>query len=249
MIVASGENVVVTLKNGTIIGQRTIGMAQNGGTLKIESGTYNCGADTGFWAGGNNVEGHLIFGTETGEDQPVVTAQEFCAAVGKNSSLVVNNGTFTSKDNGVFGGNGSATGYDGTEMTINNGTFNGEIKTAGYTGCGIYHPQNGKLTVNGGTFNINGVGICARAGQVEVNGGDFIITEHEAGWVGDKRTEISSNGIYYDGAANYPQLTEGAGSLTVSGGEFAVPEGYADIKVTEGNISIARDIADGYTVE
>ena len=48
MIVASGENVVVTLKNGTIIGQRTIGMAQNGGTLKIESGTYNCGADTGF---------------------------------------------------------------------------------------------------------------------------------------------------------------------------------------------------------
>lgn len=57
----------------------------------------------------------------------------------------------------------------------------GKIQTSGYTGCGIYMPTNGNVEVNGGVFNIHGVGICARAGQVTVNSGDFISDTVDAG--------------------------------------------------------------------
>lgn len=222
MIIAKGEGVVVTLidtseeKTGSITSTNTIGTAIQGATLDIKSGTYNCTGSNAFWAGGKNSTGTIIVGDD--KHAPVITAQEFGLAVGKDSVLTVNDGKVTTNDNAVFGGNGSA-GYENATITINGGEFNGHIQTAGYTGCGIYMPNSGKVTVNGGKFTVDGVGICARAGEVEVKGGEFISTVDTEGWVGDKKTQISANGIYYDGAAKYPGL-DATAKVTVSGGTY-----------------------------
>ena len=174
MIIANG--CVVTLKDsavnntyGTITSSQTIGRATNNGTIKIESGHYTCTANNAFWAGGKNDIGHII--VEDGE----ITAQECAIGVGKDSSIIVEDGILTGLDNSVLGGNGSA-GYEGATITVNGGQFNGHIQTAGYTGCGIYMPNDGIVTVNGGKFDIDGVGIAARAGQININGGEFIST-------------------------------------------------------------------------
>lgn len=214
MIIANG--CTVTLKdsagNGTVSSQGVIGSAINDGTIKIESGKFVSSADNGFWAGGKNKTGHII--VDGGE----ITAQECAIGGGFESSIIVNDGTLTSLDNSVLGGNGSA-GYEGLTMTINGGQFNGHIQSEGYTGCGIYAPNDGVVTVNGGTFEIDGVGIAARAGKVFINGGEFYSTVDTEGWVGDKKTKLSANGVYYDGAANYPGLKEGA-ELKITGGTF-----------------------------
>jgi len=93
----------------------------------------------------------------------------------------------------------------GTEITINGGTFDGRIQTTGYIGCGIYHPQDGILTVNGGLFMIpGGVGAVIRAGQATFNGGTFNVVGTGQGFVGDSKNIVETTGIFVDGAANYP---------------------------------------------
>ena len=42
-------------------------------------------------------------------------------------------------------------------------------------------PNSGELTINGGTFNIDGVGVCARAGKVNIKGGQFVSTSTREG--------------------------------------------------------------------
>lgn len=215
MITANG--CVVTLKdsagNGTVSATNTIGVATNGGTIKIENGTYvTTGSQYSFWAGGPNHTGHIEITDGT------FNAAEGVVGAGKDSTVVINGGTFTAGDNAVLASNGSA-GYEGSQITVNDGTFEGHIRSAGYTGCGIYAPNDGVVTVNGGTFTVDGVGIAARAGKVFINGGQFISTVDTEGWVGDRKTKLSANGVYYDGQATYPGLQEGA-ELKITGGTF-----------------------------
>lgn len=37
-------------------------------------------------------------------------------------------------------------------------------------------PNSGTVNVNGGKFTIDGVGICARAGEINITDGEFIST-------------------------------------------------------------------------
>lgn len=112
-------------------------------------------------------------------------------------------------------------------------------------------PNDGTVTINGGKFDIDGVGICARAGHININGGEFTSTVSSAGWVGDRKTQVSANGVYYDGAAKYPGLQEGA-SLTITGGTFVntadaaipaavvtQPDNGIEIQVNTGDWSVA----------
>lgn len=215
-----GADTVVTLKdsgsNGSYTTSGNIALVQDGATLKIESGTFRTTSGVGFWAGGKDQTGNIVIGDENGG--PTIIAQEFAIGAGKNSKVTINAGSLTAKDNAVVGDNGSA-GYEGAEFVINGGTFKGEIQSNGYTGCGVYLANNGKLTINGGEFTVDGVGVCARAGEVEINGGSFVSTVTSEGWVGDRKTQVSANGVYYDGAAKYPGLAENA-KVTINGGTF-----------------------------
>lgn len=247
MIIADG--CVVTFKdgagNGTITSAGIVGEAVNGGTIKVESGNFVSTGDDVFWAGDQDNTGHVII--EGGE----LIAQEYCVGLGKDSSILVEDGVLTSLDNAVLAGNGLA-GYEGGSITVEGGHFNGHIQTAGYTGCGVYLPNDGVVTINGGEFNVDGVCIAARAGQVNINGGTFVSTVDTEGWVGDKKTVLSANGVYYDAAADYPGLVEGA-SLTITGGTFentadaAIPavkvvqsETKAQVTVNPGDWTVAE---------
>lgn len=227
MIIADG--CVVTFKDGTvnelggdgsIVSSGKIAKAVNGGTINIESGNYTSTGDYCFWAGGRNETGHINI------SDGVITGQEGAAAAGKDSTLTVSGGTLTGNDNAVLASNGLE-GYEGATINVEGGRFIGKIQTAGYTGCGIYFPNAGEVNVSGGEFDVDGVGICARAGKINVTGGTFKTNVTTEGWVGDKKTVISANALYYDGAANYPGLSLGTEENTYhfSGAEFTPVEG------------------------
>ena len=42
-------------------------------------------------------------------------------------------------------------------------------------------PNDGELIINGGEFNIDGVCVCARAGEVTINNGTFNSTSTREG--------------------------------------------------------------------
>ena len=139
-----------------------------------------------------------------------VTAQEMCVLVTYNSTLIINGGTYTARDNAVFGTNGTVKENDDrghNTITINDGTFNGNIESAGYVACGIYVANSDTVTVNGGIFNItNGVGILSRSGVTTVNGGTFNVTgDGHLGKVGDSKVTVPAGEVLVlDLKAAYP---------------------------------------------
>ena len=137
-----------------------------------------------------------------------VTAQECCLGADRSATLIVNGGTYTSKDNFVVMTNGTE-GLGGNTIVINGGTFNGNIQTKGYIAGGIYVANNDEVTVNGGTFNItNGVGIVARSGKTIVSANvqiNLTSGDRTEGWVGDKKLNLpTGKELILDLASNYP---------------------------------------------
>lgn len=128
------------------------------------------------------------------------------------AKLTVNGGTLKGYYYAIFG-NGSS---DNTEITINGGYI---CAVAENDNAAIYHPQNGKLTVNGGKLEgASTIYFCA--GDLEINGGELIAN-------GDKKDYVSrGNGFYPTGDAlvvdNRYNGTNGYGEVTVSitGGTF-----------------------------
>nr|WP_302830346.1 fimbrillin family protein [uncultured Bacteroides sp.] len=80
--------------------------------------------------------------------------------------LTVNGGTLNGYYYGIVG-NGTR---HGTEVTIKGG------KIIGTKGSGIYHPQNGTLTVSGGDIEGNDTGIEMRSGTLKVTAGNIKAT-------------------------------------------------------------------------
>jgi len=74
-------------------------------------------------------------------------------------ALTVKDCVLTAKTFGIFG-NGGKSNW-GTNITVEN--------TDIYTDFGIYHPQFGKLTINGGSIYANSNGIEIRAGELILN--------------------------------------------------------------------------------
>lgn len=86
----------------------------------------------------------------------------------RRPELVINGGLI---EGGSFGiaGNGTS---DATSVTVNGGT----VKALGNSGTAIYQPQDGDLTVSGGTIEgKNGIQLCG-AGNLSVTGGMITAT-------------------------------------------------------------------------
>lgn len=231
LAVDNGAN--VTLKNGSVTSPYRAATVRDGATLTIESGTFNSG-DCGIEAASG---GHIVI---NGGD---FTAQEFGVIVfDEGTTVEINDGEFSSIDNAVIGGNGSA-GRGGTTMTINGGTFHGGITSSGYIACGIYHPQDGTLIVNGGTFDVtNGVGILVRGGDVTINDVTINTTGEVQGKVGDSRVLTTCSALYIDGVSTYPGWTNCY--TTVKGGTFNSEAQAVTVTVPEG-----EDKADRLAIE
>lgn len=87
----------------------------------------------------------------------------------KTATLTVNGGTLEGYYYGICG-HGKR---HGTSITIDGGTIKGP------NGSGIYHPQDGTLTVDGGNITGADTGIEMRSGNLIVNGGEINATSAE----------------------------------------------------------------------
>lgn len=89
--------------------------------------------------------------------------------VNGNAKLTIEGGTFKAHYYAIAG-NGQCIDENSTIVTINGGVFSTQ------DGSTFYHPQNGVLTINDGTFNGNDTAIEIRAGKLKINGGSFSST-------------------------------------------------------------------------
>ena len=163
-----------------------------------------------------------------------------------------------SLDNAAVAGNGTnepGKKLGGTSITISGKCWLiGRIQSQGYAACGIYHPQQGTLTIkySAGIPNIvaiNGAGIVMRGGTLDYRAGNIIATGDASfvGKVGDSRVVVGTSGIVYDrdcdyyDAANVKITIPSSGEKKVVGAKSAIQV----INDSNNNIDDVFDIQGG----
>lgn len=253
------ENISIVMNDSIITdGSANSGVRVNNGSLTLSGNAKlvnNTPYDTDHGKGVISISenGTLTFDgsgvSAVIADDPVNKGQ-FGVTVYDNGKIIVNDGLFETGWS-CIAGNGSKTNADSV-IEINDGEF---ISVADYA---IYHPQAGKLIVNGGIFKGAAGAIAANNGVIEINGGSFYLLgggdtgEWADGTSGLGEACINLNAKYGDITAkitggNFYGNTEEAiliqtgtahnVSIEITGGKFTtkpntewISEGY---KVTE----------------
>lgn len=212
-ITVSGKEteLVINGQGSVLAAKRSAVQAIEDGDVVVNSGSYvGC---FGIAAGSFNAETNEISNGYVTINGGTFESQEFTIPVWGSSTAVVNDGTFVARDNAVIGTNGNKAITDKGcvyEITINGGAFTGGIQSDGYIACGVYACNKGKVSLNGGTFNItDGVGVVARSGEVTVGENvEINLTSTEkltGGKVGDSTIKIKANSqIVRDEKSDYP---------------------------------------------
>lgn len=224
--------------DGTITGSPSVQLigVSAGGTLTILDGTFE--AKTGscvFVMGNRNAASEATVPSKVEVLGGYVIGREYGIGVeGIGASVVVKGGTVEAVDNAAIGGNGtsSATKYcGGTFITLDGATVISSIKSKGYIACGVYHPQQGTLTVRNSNILANGgVGILMRGGVLNIKDSEITTTGTASGKVGDSKVIGGCYGIcvdaesgYYDAANIHCTIADTTVS-TVSNSVQAIPE-------------------------
>lgn len=242
----------------------------NSGTLELT------GSIRAYNGAGINVTGGTVvstqgvalfaFGDETGQKDITsyvkitggyVKAQEFGASPqGRGASVTVNGAAvIESLDNAAVAGNGTNTPekkLGGTSITISGKCWLiGRTQTAGYAACGIYHPQQGTLTIkySRGIPNIvavNGAGIVMRGGTLEYRAGTITATgdANFTGKVGDSRVVVGTSGIVYDRDCNYYDVANAKIAISDNSGEKKVVGAKSAIEVINENNQTVDNVFD-----
>jgi len=269
LVIPEGEEVILDLGDNDIIGSKNELILANGGTITIRgTGKIESSARPVIARNGGKViiEGCLIKSlnsngvSASGEGSKIifnngeVEAQEYGANLINGGTIEINGGVIEAFDNCAVGGNGSRyIDENGNVTTINTGTeqkavsivMNGgklisHIQSNGYVANGVYMPNDGSFTMNGGEIIAdNGCGICIRAGEVILNGGKIETSGDPTikGKCGDSRVVVPCAPIVYDKQANYPKTD--TMKLTISKNmEFVKPEGLGKL------VTIPADLED-----
>lgn len=189
--------------------------AYNGAGIKVESGTVVSTQSVALFAVGDET-GQKDIASSIEITGGYVKAQEFGASPqGRGASVTVNGfAVIESLDNAAVAGNGTnepGKKLGGTSITIMGKCWLiGRIQSPGYAACGIYHPQQGTLTIKykKGTPHIvaiNGAGIVMRGGTLDYQAGYITATgdANFTGKVGDSRVVVGTSGIVYDRDCDY----------------------------------------------
>lgn len=214
--------------------------AYNGAAIKVESGTVVSTQSVALFAFGD-VTGQKDIASSIEITGGYVKAQEFGASPqGRGASVTVNGfAVIESLDNAAVAGNGTnepGKKLGGTSITISGKCWLiGRIQSQGYAACGIYHPQQGTLTIkySAGIPNIvaiNGAGIVMRGGTLNYSAGNITATgdANFVGKVGDSRVVVGTSGIVYDrdcdyyDAANVKITIPSSGEKKVVGAKAAI---------------------------
>ena len=214
--------------------------AYNGAAIKVESGTVVSTQSVALFAVGDET-GQKDIASSIEITGGYVKAQEFGASPqGRGASVTVNGfAVIESLDNAAVAGNGTnepGKKLGGTSITISGKCWLiGRIQSQGYAACGIYHPQQGTLTIkySAGIPNIvaiNGAGIVMRGGTLNYSAGNITATgdANFVGKVGDSRVVVGTSGIVYDrdcdyyDAANVKITIPSSGEKKVVGAKAAI---------------------------
>lgn len=215
--------------------------AYNGAGIKVESGTVVSTQSVALFAFGD-VTGQKDIASYVKITGGYVKAQEFGASPqGRGASVTVDGAAvIESLDNAAVAGNGTnepEKKMGGTSITISGKCWLiGRIQSPGYAACGIYHPQQGTLTIkySRGIPNIvavNGAGIVMRGGTLNYRAGNITATGDASfvGKVGDTPIEVGTSGIvydrdcdYYDAANVKINISDNSGAKKVVGAKAAI---------------------------
>ena len=233
--------------------------AYNGAGINVKSGTVVSTQGIAL----------LAIGDETGQKDIAsaitiyggyVKAQEFGASPqGRGASVTVDGAAvIESLDKAAVAGNGTNSAerkLGGTSITISgNCWLIGRIQSSGYAACGIYHPQQGKLTIKksfSGIPNIvaiNGAGIVMRGGTLDYRAGNITATGDASfvGKVGDSPVEVGTSGIVYDRDCDYYDATNVKINISDNSGEKKVVGTKAAIQVINDK---AQDISGVFDIK
>ena len=232
--------------------------AYKGAGINVSSGTVVSTKDVALFA----------FGDETGQKDIAssinitggyVKAQEFGASPqGRGASVTVNGAAvIESLDNAAVAGNGTNTPerkLGGTSISISGKCWLiGRIQSQGYAACGIYHPQQGTLTLkySRGIPNIvavNGAGIVMRGGTLNYRAGNIIATgdANFVGKVGDSRVVVGTSGIVYDRDCGYYDAANAKINISDNSGEKKVVGAKSAIQVINDK---AQDISSVFDIQ
>ena len=232
--------------------------ASNGAGIKVESGTVVSTQDIALLAVGD-VTGQKDIASYINITGGYVKAQEFGASPqGRGASVTVNGAAVVeSLDNAAVAGHGSNTSekkLGGTSITISGKCWLiGRIHSQGYAACGIYHPQQGTLTIkySRGIPNIvavNGAGIVMRGGTLDYRAGNIIATGDASfvGKVGDSRVVVGTSGIVYDRDCDYYDAANVKINISDNSGEKKVVGAKAAIEVINDK---AQDISGVFDIQ
>ena len=241
--------------SGTLQLTRSI-TAYEGACIKVESGTVV--STTSFAL--------LAYGDKTGQNDVAssievtggyVKAQEGCVSPrGRGAAATISGAAvLESLDNAAVMGNGTYNDYEkfgGTSITIMGKCWLiGRIQTSGYAACGIYHPQQGTLTIkySRGIPNIvavNGAGIVMRGGTLDYRAGNITATgdANFTGKVGDSRVVVGTSGIVYDRDCNYYDVANAKITISDNSGEKKVVGAKSAIEVVNENNQAVDNVFD-----
>lgn len=217
--------------------------AYNGAGIKVESGAVVSTQGSALFAMGD-ITGQKDITSYINITGGYVKAQEVGASPqGRGASVTVNGfAVIESLDNAAVAGNGTNSPEEkrgGTSITISGKCWLiGRIQSPGYAACGIYHPQQGILTIkySRGIPNIvaiNGAGIVMRGGTLNYRAGNIIATgdANFTGKVGDADAQIGNCGIVYDRDCDYYDAANVKINISDNSGEKKVVGAKAAIQV------------------
>lgn len=250
------NNYAVSYTNaGTLQLTRSI-TAYEGAKIIVESGKVVSTKNSALFAMGD-VTGQKDITSSVEITGGYVKAQECCASPQGRGATVTVNGTavLESLDNAVVAGNGTYNAtkkLGGTSITIMGKCWLiGRIQTPGYAACGIYHPQQGTLTIkySRGIPNIvavNGAGIVMRGGTLEYRAGNITATgdANFTGKVGDSRVVVGTSGIVYDRDCNYYDVANAKIAISDNSGEKKVVGAKSAIEVINENNQTVDNVFD-----
>lgn len=156
------------------------------------------------------------------------------------ATVNVSGGELTGSGLACIAGNGTK-GQGGTTINVSGGTLTAKPYDATSAACGIYHPNEGTLTITGGTINVNnGVGILMRGGEMTMTGGEINATGDatRTGSVGDTNQKIGVSGVIFDRDANYPAVA--TTSITIDGDAKVKGAKEAVELINENNVADAK---------
>lgn len=217
--------------------------AYNGAAINVESGTIVSTQGVALFAVGDET-GQKDIASHVNITGGYVKAQEFgVSPQGRGARVTVNGAAvIESLDNAAVAGNGTNSPekkLGGTSITISGKCWLiGRIQSSGYAACGIYHPQQGTLTIkyNAGIPNIvaiNGAGIVMRGGTLDYRAGNITATgdANFVGKVGDSRVVVGTSGIVYDRDCDYYDAANVKINISDNSGEKKVVGAKAAIQV------------------